>query len=38
MASDVLNDEVFRSDALRSAEPTMFAPLKQLRRDLGDDV
>jgi DNA-binding MarR family transcriptional regulator len=37
-ASAVLNLEVFGSEALRSAEPSVFLPLKQLRRDLGDDV
>jgi DNA-binding MarR family transcriptional regulator len=37
-ASSVLNAEVFAADPLRRAEPSMFRPLKQLRRDLGDDV
>lgn len=37
-ASDVLNSGVFESTALRDAEPSLFAPLKRLRRDLGDDV
>jgi DNA-binding MarR family transcriptional regulator len=37
-ASTVLNAEVFASDALRDAEPSMFIPLKELRRNLGDDV
>ena len=37
-ASTVLNAEVFGSDALREAEPLMFKPLKELRRNLGDDV
>ena len=37
-ASAVLNAEVFGSAPLRNAEPTTFAALKQLRRDLGDDI
>jgi DNA-binding MarR family transcriptional regulator len=37
-ASTVLNTEVFGSSAVRDAEPALFSALKQLRRDLGDDI
>jgi DNA-binding winged helix-turn-helix (wHTH) protein len=34
----MISTEVFGSSAVRDAEPALFSALKQLRRDLGDDI